>query len=99
MTTKIAKKLKNRRAPGLDNIHNEMLKYGGKELHDPLNALFNKIVRTGSIPTEWKKSITLPIFKKGDKKAPENYRRVTLSLAQLTQLSNEVIHAHSGDHH
>lgn len=31
-----------------------------------------------TIPGEWKKTITISVFKKGNKKPPENYRGITL---------------------
>lgn len=71
-------KLKNRKAPGTDNIPNEFLKYGGKELINKLTILFNKIITTGEVPDDWHKSITIPIFKKGQKTNPQNYRGITL---------------------
>ncbi|KAH1019600.1 hypothetical protein HUJ04_009392 [Dendroctonus ponderosae] len=67
VTTKIASKIKNRKAPGSDDIPNELLKEGGPLLMAELTKLFNKILTTRTIPNEWKKSIIIPIFKKGDK--------------------------------
>lgn len=72
------KKLKNRKAPGTDLIPNELLKYAGPELGKHLKILYNKILETSEIPTEWHKSITIPIFKKGQKTNPDNYRGITL---------------------
>lgn len=40
--------------------------------------MYHKIIDSRIVPTEWKRSITIPIIKKGDKKAPENYRGVAL---------------------
>ncbi|XP_050456668.1 craniofacial development protein 2-like [Cataglyphis hispanica] len=78
----LAKTLKNRRAPGLDGLH-ELVKYGGKDLHSELAKLFQKVLINRTVPSDWKKSITIPIFKKGDKKKPENYRGVTLLSAAM----------------
>lgn len=58
-------KLKNRKSPGPDEIPNELLKYGGPQLSNELKSLFNRILNTGKVPEEWKKSVTIPVFKKG----------------------------------
>lgn len=73
-----ARNLKNRKAPGPDNISNELLKYGDEQLHEEITKLFNKIIRSGRIPNNWKLSTTIPIYKKGEKSKPENYRGITL---------------------
>ncbi|KAI4501058.1 hypothetical protein M0802_003861 [Mischocyttarus mexicanus] len=71
-------KLKNRKAPGLDNITNEWIKYRGSTLIGELHNLFNKIIEERKMPTQWKDSITIPIFKKGEKTDPQNYRGISL---------------------
>lgn len=88
----MAKKLKNRKTPGLDGIHNEMIKCGGKELHNQLTKLFQKFTDSGSVPKEWKGSITLLIFKKGDKKIPGNYRGIALLSAILKLFTRILAH-------
>lgn len=87
---KNTQKLKNRKSPGLDDIANELLKYGGQDLVKQLTTFFQKILNSGTGPREWKKSITIPIFKKGDRKTPENYRGITL-LSNVMKLFIESI--------
>lgn len=70
--------LKNRKSPGTDNITNEMIKYGGREIHQEITKLFQNIIRTGEVPREWKTSLSVPIYKKGKRKDPDNYRNITL---------------------
>lgn len=71
---KIAK-LKNRKSAGLDNINNEMIKYGGDSLTKELTAFYNIIMSSGNILTEWKSSITIPIYKKRGKGRPKKLSR------------------------
>ena len=90
------KKLKNRKAPGPDNITNEMIKYGGPEMIKYLKLLYNTILETSDIPKEWHKSITIPIFKKGQKTRPENYRGITLlntAMKLFTKILKEKLEA------
>lgn len=82
------KKLKNRKAPGEDGIANELIKYGGDYLTTEIHSLYNKIMNSSIIPNAWKKSITIPIFKKGNKKEPTNYRGITLLSSAMKLLTN-----------
>ena len=45
----------------------------------PLTLLFDKSLNEGVIPDDWRKAIVSPIFKKGNKKDPSNYRPVSLT--------------------
>lgn len=82
--------LKNRKAPGLDNINNELLKYGGDTLVDEIHTLFNKIYEKMELPEQWKQSITIPVFKKGDKMDPQNYRGISL-LSTVSKVFTKIL--------
>lgn len=62
----------------MDGITNELMKYGGRELALELLVFIQKIFDNQEIPKDMRNSITIPIYKKGDKKRPENYGGITL---------------------
>ena len=70
--------LKDNKAPGPDNITNEILKLNG--LRDVLLSLFNLCLRSGLVPSQWKRCILMPIPKdaKKDPLIPTNYRTISL---------------------
>lgn len=45
---------------------------------------------SGRIPEKWKECITVPVFKKGEKTDPENYRGISL-LGSVTKLFTKII--------
>lgn len=79
---KMKKALKNlnvNKSPGPDEISSKILKELADELAWPLTYLFERTVEEGKIPNEWKEAEVKPIFKKGDKACPGNYRPVSLT--------------------
>ena len=66
-------------APGPDSIHPQVLREARHILSTPLSILYHKSLDTGSVPHAWKLGRLVPIFKKGDKKEPSNYRPVSLT--------------------
>ena len=44
-----------------------------------LEIIFNISLQTGQVPNDWKEANIAPIFKKGDKHSPSNYRPVSLT--------------------
>lgn len=76
---KVIKKLKNNKASGIDNISNEFLKNCPDTVVIVIVDIFNLVLKTGIIPTDWTIGIIQPIFKnKGSINNPDNYRGITL---------------------
>jgi len=72
------KRLKNKKAAGPDKIPNEIWKYlKGKALEN-LMSLFQHVYEEGEIPLSWTKSTVTPIYKKGERDDPVNYRPISL---------------------
>ena len=67
------------KSPGPDLIHPRLLKEAAYQLTYPLTILFNKTIESGYLPDCWKVAEVRPIFKKGTKSSPNNYRPVSLT--------------------
>ena len=69
---------KNKKAPGLDGLTNEILK--NELCIGILTRLFNYCLETGLLPTPWLKAVIKPIPKnsKSDPRVPMNYRGISL---------------------
>ena len=68
----------NRKSAGCDGIPIERLKAGGEEAVKVMTGLCNCIWKRNEWPTDWKKSVYVPIYKKGDKQECGNYRTIAL---------------------
>ena len=66
-------------ACGPDGIPPRVIKELKDELAKPLAILFRKSLDTGKIPDDWRLAEVTPIFKKGTKADPGNYRPVSLT--------------------
>ncbi|KAK3106167.1 hypothetical protein FSP39_014105 [Pinctada imbricata] len=77
--------LKYRKAPGVDELQAEHVKYGGTEVEIYLCILFNRIIRESIIPRTWRESLIVPLYKGGDKDKtnPDSYRPVSLLCTSL----------------
>ena len=49
------------------------------ELCEPLYTLFTTSYNSGRLPADWRSANISPIYKKGNKKEPTNYRPVSLT--------------------
>ena len=67
------------KSPGPDKVHPRLLKLLSSSVAKPLNVIFNTSLRTGILPDDWKKAHVSAIFKKGERKHPNNYRPISLT--------------------
>ena len=81
-----AKRLKNNKSPGVDNINAELLKYGPNELHGEIANIFNRIAATGEIPTEIQQGILIPIPKPGKPAGPPGNLRPIILLSTIRKI-------------
>ena len=49
------------------------------EIAPILTIIIQKSLDSNQVPTDWKKAIVSPVFKKGDRSKPENYRPISLT--------------------
>ena len=68
-----------RRKKSPDKIFSEMLKHANESVIDFFAQFFNKLYDEGIFPTEWSKSIIVPIHRKGDASIPNDYRGIALT--------------------
>ena len=73
------KKMKDNLSPGVDGIPPKLLKEIVEQISTPLAQLFNFSQEEGVVPSEWKEANITPLFKKGSRNKPENYRPVSLT--------------------
>ena len=75
----ILSNLKPHKAAGPDTIPPTVLKELSHQISPIQEIIFNKSLQTGQVPNDWKEANVAPIFKKGDKHNPCNYRPVSLT--------------------
>jgi len=61
-------KLMGNKSTGTDQTPVEIIKVANRTIHFEIHKLINSIWSEEELPVEWKVSITVPIYKKGDKK-------------------------------
>ena len=88
---KTLKDINTFKAPGLDNLKGMFLKDGANVLAAPITQLCNLSMSTSSFPNECKTAKLKPLYKKGCKTDPLNYRPISL-LPLISKVIEKVVH-------
>ena len=91
LTTAITR-LEGHKATFFDSIPNEGIKGLHRAQPEILRHLFTKIMATGYIPKVWGEAYLKPLYKKGDRNNPSNYRGIAISPC-LGKVFNSIINA------
>jgi hypothetical protein len=81
-------KLKRNTLPASDQILAELVQAGGEILQSYIHKLINCVGNKEEVTNQWKKSIIVPIYEKGDKTDRGNYRGISLLLTSYKILSH-----------
>ena len=66
-------------AMGPDGLHPLVLKNCADVISHPLHVIFTRSLSEGIVPKGWKNSLVVPIYKKGNRYDPLNYRPISLT--------------------
>ena len=75
---KVLMSFKSNKSPGADDISPKILKEISIDISRPLAHILNLSFTSGTVPDSLKLAKVIPIFKKGDRTQPGNYRPISL---------------------
>ena len=87
---KLFKDLNPHKAAGPDHIKPLVLRELREVLAPVIQVIFQKSIDTGRVPADWKNANVCPVFKKGDKCEPSNYRPISLTCV-LCKLMEHIV--------
>ena len=85
------------KAPGMNEISPRFLKDGAEVLAKPICDIINLSIKLSAFPDTCKIAKLTPLFKKGSKTDPTNYRSISL-LPLIPKLIEKVIHIQTQDY-
>ena len=94
---KLLKNLQPRKAAGLDNIQPSVLRKIPEVFAKPLRIIYQLSLDTATLPKTWKQAGVVPVFKKGARSDPSNYRPVSLT-SILCKILEKIVVRYMIDH-
>ena len=79
LVEKVLKDLNAGKSMGPGEINPLLLKTMSKVFSGPLSVIFQESISSRTIPKIWRDSRVTPLFKKGQKSDPGNYRPVSIT--------------------
>ncbi|XP_060583416.1 uncharacterized protein LOC132739674 [Ruditapes philippinarum] len=70
---------KQHKAACPDKVLTRLLKLCAKELAPGMTRIYQLSLDSGTLPADWKTADVSPIFKKGNRSTPSNYRPISLT--------------------
>ena len=89
---KLLQKLKPAKFAGPDNIPTRILKEYAFHIAPVLQVIYTQSYQTGILPNEWLTANIVPVYKKGDKSNPANYRPISLTSVCCKTMERIICH-------
>jgi len=92
-SSSISDKLSNLRpdkAPGDDNLSPRLIRALSSVLAVPISMIFRKSLDTSCVPRDWRTAVISPLYKKGRRSQPDNYRPVSLT-SQIVKVVESIV--------
>ena len=87
----VLRSLHEHKAPGFDGLPPRLLKLCAAGIAKSLCVLFNRSFSDGCFPSAWKSALVVPVFKKGARDSPSNYRPIAL-LPIMSKVMERIVH-------
>jgi len=87
---KLINNINPKKAVGPDNIAGKILKENADICSDILTIIYKKSMETGQVPLDWNHANVTPVYKKGDKHHPANYRPISLTCISCKLLEHVI---------
>ena len=89
---KLLEDLKLGKAAGSDNIPTWILKVCVVQIVPILQIIFTQTFNSGTVPSDWLTFNIIPIYKKGDKSLPVDYRLISLTSVCCILMEHIIFH-------
>ena len=89
---KLLQKLKPAKSAGPDNIPTRILKEYALHIAPVLQVIYTQSYQTGILPNDWLTANIVPVYKKGDKSNPANYRPISLTSVCCKTMEHIICH-------
>ena len=76
---KLLSNLKAHKAPGPDGLSPRVLKEMATTIGPILTVIYQRSYDTGVVPEDWRSANVVPVYKKGNRTKPSNYRPISLT--------------------
>ena len=73
------RKLREDKSTGVNSLSPRLLVGIGDTIVKPIAIIFSKTLDTSTVPDDWRRANVTPIYKKGSRRKPENFRPVILT--------------------
>ena len=89
---KLLQNLKPAKSAGPDNIPTRILKEYALHIALVLQVIYTQSYQTGILPNDWLTANIVPVYKKGDKSNPANYRPISLTSVCCKTMEHIICH-------